>query len=984
MPDSLDIRIRIGRRATTYGGFPIQVRVPGGREAGALSVLEPPQRLQPFDHATMIGQIAPLVIQGPLLDLILAAFQSAPVGMQHRIMLEIDAPELYWLSWEYLADHPPFVGGVLRENVVRRTAHLSKFALVPFDLPVNVLIAELAGAGDVYPLSFPFQMGEALRYFRTVVAGRVQGSDLPGLFRARTLHVVHLQGRGQWREDGEGVISAPPGEHELDAKALWPLLAAARTRLVILETYDHEHGPLLDLAHRLSGKNGPSILVLSSYQLTAPASAFLSNLYYAITHDEPLDSARLNASTSTPEHPYSALLVPIGGEDLLRISPAEPILKARAGRHLDNAARAVQHLAALASRVSLQSPVQEAVNSLRRSLETVTSQLTDTKTMVLDYEHENGALVPLGEAAKRLDHAQATLMQATRYVSRVVNTWFEAASGVVRTDESIVAGTRCSFHLQIGAASIKSNVTDAHAIPDDELARFSSSEGVPLRVVLFSDDFIVEEPDRVLMLPQPPHESEDLNFVVTAPRQPGRAELRACVYYKLNLLQSLRVTATVTLEPATGLRPGNRTQVEFALTGHLRDVEHFSERTLNVVANQSPDGTHRFEIVGTDLKADYRLTEGEMRSSVDGARGQLQAICSTLDNKGKPDKYRFPGDNRGNEGAFVVDIKGLAEFGFDLYVGLITKKDWSFGDKLRKLLMSPTTIQISMVDSANYVFPWALVYDKKLTVDQKNVVCPQFLKDLRQGGPPGFLASQQCLKSGCPSEQDTNVVCPSGFWGFRHIIEQPLSVHSNHDDDADSGLEMRVDGPIALAMAVSEKLKNVGEHTGEVQALAGFSSTVQSSLYEVGKAVKRTDVNLLYFYCHGGRSGQKVWLGVGDGEHLFPANLYTWEVRWPVVHPLVFINGCHTVDLTPDDLLQFNRQLAYCRASGVIGTEISIPEQLARHFGKGFLEDLVAEMQVGAIIRRQRLVLLERYNPLGLVYTPYCYGGLHVSRPSTT
>src|SRR5256885_11622052 len=43
------------------------------------------------------------------------------------------------------------------------------------------------------------------------------------------------------------------------------LFRSARTRLVILETYDQEHGPLLDLAHRLS-KNGPSIIVLSSYQ----------------------------------------------------------------------------------------------------------------------------------------------------------------------------------------------------------------------------------------------------------------------------------------------------------------------------------------------------------------------------------------------------------------------------------------------------------------------------------------------------------------------------------------------------------------------------------------------------------------------------------------------------------------------------------------------------------------------------------------------
>jgi len=985
VPDSFDIRIRIGRRATSYGTFPIRVRTPDGRQAGAQSSLEPPAWTPSLDHVAMLGQIAARVFQGALFDFTLAALQSNPVGIGTRIQLEVAAPELKWLSWEYLAEQPPFAGRLTRADVVRVSPYFSKFALVPMDLPVNVLIAELTGAGDVYPLSFPFQMGDALRYFRTLVAGRLRGTELPEIFRGRTLHVVHLQGRAEWGADGEGVLSAAPDEPKLDAKIIGPLLAKARTRLVILETYDQEHGPLLDLAHRLS-KNGPSIIVLSSYQLPAPASTFLSSLYYAITHDEPLDSARSRASAEPNAYsalmPYSALLVPVGGQDLLRISQVASILKARAAGQLNEANRTALHLAALSSRLPPQSGMQDAVNARKNSLEVAIAHLADAQSMVLNYEHETGAFVPLAEAAQRLDTAQAALTQANRYVDRVVNTWFEGDKGVVRPDQSLVAGTRYLFHVQIGTPSTKSNVTDARAIPEDELTRLYSREGVPLRVVLFSNDFVVADPDQVLMLPPPPDESGDLTFAATAPTRSGEAELRACIYYKLNLLQSLRVSATVTAEPATGLPFGNRTRVEFALTGQLRDVERFSERGLNVVANESSDGTHRFGIVGTDLKADYRLTEGEMRSSVDGARGYLQAICSTFDHKGKPDEYRFQPDNRGSEAVLIDDIKKLAEFGFDLYVGLITRKDWAFDDKLRKLLKNQATIQISMVDSANYVFPWALVYDKKLTVGATNVVCSQFLKDVRDGGPPGFLGSQQCLTSGCPSADDTNVVCPSGFWGFRHIIEQPLSVALDQRDDPSDNLAMTVAGAVTLGMAVSKKLSDVSAHTNEVQALAGVSSTVQKSLYEVGKAITRTDLNIVYFYCHGGRSGRKVWLGVGDGESLSPKDLYAWGVRWPFVHPLVFINGCNTVDLTPDDLLQFNRQFAYSRASGVIGTEITIPEELARHFAKGFFEDFISEMEVGASIRRQRLVLLERYNPLGLVYTPYCYGGLHMSRPS--
>ena len=39
------------------------------------------------------------------------------------------------------------------------------------------------------------------------------------------------------------------------------------------------------------------------------------------------------------------------------------------------------------------------------------------------------------------------------------------------------------------------------------------------------------------------------------------------------------------------------------------------------------------------------------------------------------------------------------------------------------------------------------------------------------------------------------------------------------------------------------------------------------------------------------------------------SDLNAWGVDWSDKHPLVFINGCHTVDLTPDDLLAAEGQL---------------------------------------------------------------------------
>jgi hypothetical protein len=135
----------------------------------------------------------------------------------------------------------------------------------------------------------------------------------------------------------------------------------------------------------------------------------------------------------------------------------------------------------------------------------------------------------------------------------------------------------------------------------------------------------------------------------------------------------------------------------------------------------------------------------------------------------------------------------------------------------------------------------------------------------------------------------------------------------------------------------------------------------------------------VYFYCHGGRRGRKAWLGVGTArrtERLYPQYLFEWRIRWPKVHPQVFINGCKTVGIGPDDMLDFNRMLAWCQASGIIGTEITIPETLARQVGRSVLLGLRGGESVGQIVRSVRLELVACFNPLGLAYTPYCMARL--------
>jgi hypothetical protein len=124
-----------------------------------------------------------------------------------------------------------------------------------------------------------------------------------------------------------------------------------------------------------------------------------------------------------------------------------------------------------------------------------------------------------------------------------------------------------------------------------------------------------------------------------------------------------------------------------------------------------------------------------------------------------------------------------------------------------------------------------------------------------------------------------------------------------------------------------------------------------------------------------------VWLSVGRADRLYPSNMEAWDIRWATVHPLVFINGCETVGVTPDDLLTFVKMLAWCRAAGVIGVEITIPELLARRFASEFLGEFATGAGVGELVRAGRRRLLEMANLLGLAYTPYCVADLRLARP---
>jgi len=162
---------------------------------------------------------------------------------------------------------------------------------------------------------------------------------------------------------------------------------------------------------------------------------------------------------------------------------------------------------------------------------------------------------------------------------------------------------------------------------------------------------------------------------VIAPSSAGQARLRVGLYYQNNLLQSILITAAITTAEVGGHATGNVGEVEWALSGSLQDIDRFEEKVVSFLANETPDGTHVIAAVGTGLRQQFEFGETELHRKIDEARRALQWVCG---DPAKKEKYRFEPANRGSKALFREHLSGLAEFGYDLYDGLLTQQDEEF------------------------------------------------------------------------------------------------------------------------------------------------------------------------------------------------------------------------------------------------------------------------------------------------------------------
>jgi hypothetical protein len=407
--------------------------------------------------------------------------------------------------------------------------------------------------------------------------------------------------------------------------------------------------------------------------------------------------------------------------------------------------------------------------------------------------------------------------------------------------------------------------------------------------------------------------------------------------------------------------------------------------SLNLTLNSSPTGEHRLIVKRYD-------TAKEME--IPAAKLPFGALDEEDDLEFRQTLHGFHQGLNKNLGKrlddFKRDLVALAHIGAKYYYERVFTKIDVEGDvmsganwwmNLEAALSAPAIIEVARTGSANYAFPWSLVYEYRVDHD------PDFCPTLDEWSSDGVR--QGTYSPTCPHEADHrkngNVICPYGFWGLKHIIEQPLSDDLDQSPHSPNKRIVLASDKIVLGIAITddldkETLNYRDKHIAELHNLANIcirpdkgANTIEA-LFEMLKTPE-----LVYFLCHGAHKDGKPYLVIGDtrildnwiGAFFWMDHRDSIDINaWGKQRPLVFLNACHSTEVPPTTDLTFLETFRALNANGIIGTEVSMLAIQAMEIGKIILGKLTQGERVGDAIRDMRWELVNKGNLLGLAYTP--------------
>lgn len=476
-----------------------------------------------------------------------------------------------------------------------------------------------------------------------------------------------------------------------------------------------------------------------------------------------------------------------------------------------------------------------------------------------------------------------------------------------------------------------------------------------------------------------------LIFFLRAPDHAGQARCRTGYYYRNSLVQSQQLVANV------GQPGGFEIKTDFTLSDDLTDLEGFPERPrLSILTNANGDGTHQIILRKPGTMPDP-TAQGQTFSVREKIVGDIVTDLRAIL------RERAPSERRRPQAVLREDLVQLAPKGRELWRQVPGQNPHMFA----ALEKDPASyvIQVTRPTTSGFVFPWAFIYDIPLNTDKPGIC--KLVTD---------WDGQKPLVSGSPREcpcgpHYENVLCPFGFWGFRYSIDQLSSTKDS---------VFSISAPDMWDFVIAEtqygvNIKALSNHVHQLRTI--LLKRFPSAQVREGKdknairGLLGNDLPLVYFYCHGEKpydADPNTYLGVGMNESIKATELQDWvqtwlkqdKMIWNKIRPLVFVNACHSLEIHPETLVSYlDAFVGSARAAGVIGTEVRINQDLAMRIAEQFFDLLLVQQKtvdgkprpftVDEALHTIRLDYLAAGNLLGLLYTPYCWAELCVTRQQT-
>jgi hypothetical protein len=490
---------------------------------------------------------------------------------------------------------------------------------------------------------------------------------------------------------------------------------------------------------------------------------------------------------------------------------------------------------------------------------------------------------------------------------------------------------------------------------------------------------------------------------VIVPLREGRVQVRACLFYGGALLQSGALSAPV----GASARGGVAEQLDYLSSANFADLDRRLQPAATLFTNQSADGTHWIGAYSRYAAASQSTSPqavGLLKTfdsqTLAALAEQLRAELESIQGQ-NPYRYDARLTHEQRMARLEGDLTRLARCGWKVYHNLFLQDgDEQQWDQLPSL-ERPGVVTVARCQEGPSI-PWAALYDRPLYDAPTLQLCGYFKQEmnrLREGEVPGFrerdgkipcYGAAHCPLTG-PERRTT--VCPFGFWGFTHQVEQPIQALPEIDrrpkdlaqlNQVDR-LARRQNAPVQLGAGLNPRILDSAAHMTELNQLAqatGAQMALSDTRDEVLQLLLRQDVHLYYFYCHGREQGQQFRLVFGPPEKetaVAASDLDPRYDRWAgEQRPLVILNGCETVKLTPEVMHGFLGTLRGMGASGVVGSEIPIHAHLAMPFGRALVQAILTGSSMGEAFLDLRRKLLEQGNPLGLVYTAHASAALHL------